>query len=146
MPEDVPMRPRRPSKAVLVAATDVAVMVVYLFLITSQSGPQNIPRVAFVASYLVLLALITSGGVLIAASSRTATTSLFIASGVGNISLGVIGIFSIGLPLLIAGLWIMTFADFADLRPRNRRSASGIILMPTAIMVFLFVVGLLSTS
>jgi hypothetical protein len=143
MPEDVPMRPRRPSKAVLVAVTDVAVMVVYLFLITSQSGPQNIPRVAFVAGYLVLLALITSGGVLIAASSRTATTSLFIASGVGNISLGVIGIFSIGLPLLIAGLWILTYAD---LRPRNRRSASGIILMPTAIMVFLFVVGLLSTS
>jgi hypothetical protein len=70
MPEDVPRRTRRPSKAGLVTATDVAMMIVYIFLITSQSGPQDIPRVAFVASCLVLLALITSGGVLIAGSSR----------------------------------------------------------------------------
>jgi hypothetical protein len=62
---------------------------------------------------------------------------------VGNISLGVIGIFSVGLPLLIAGLWIMTYAD---LRPQNRGPAPGIILVPAAIMLFLIVVGLLSTS
>lgn len=143
MLEDVPTRPRRPARAGLVAATDFAVMIAYLFLITSQSGPQNIPRVAFMASFLMLLALITSGGMLIAGSSRTAATSLFIASGIGNILLGVIGIFSVGIPLLIAGLWIMTYADW---RPRKRGPASGIILMPAAIIVFLIVVGLLSTS
>jgi|SRR5215469_17654773 len=142
MREDGPTRPRR-LKAGLVAAIDVAVTIIYLLLITSQSGPQDVPRVAFTASYLVLLALLAIGGAVIAGHSRTVATSLLVASGVGNIALGAVGILSVGIPLLIAGLWMMIHAD---LRPRNRGPALGIILAPAAIMVVLLVIGLLSTS
>lgn len=121
------------------AATDLAVLVTYLLLINSQSGPQNGQRIAFISAYLVLLALITSAGVLAAGSLRTAASFLLIASGAGNISLGAVAIFSVGLPLLLAGLLLMTYPG---LWPRSLAAS----LVPAAIMVALLVAGLLLTS
>lgn len=132
-------RARHPWKPALVAAADLAVLVAYLFLINSQSGPQNGPRIAFISAYLVLLALITSAGLLAAGSLRTAASSLLIASGAGNISLGVVAIFSVGLPLILAGLLLMTYPG---LWPRSLAAS----VAPAVIMVILLIAGLLLTS
>jgi hypothetical protein len=84
---------------VLALATDV----VYLLLILGQGGaPSDVVTVAFVASYLAALAA------LLAASlprrwSAVVRLSLRAAAAGGLLVLGVLAIFSIGLPLLIAG-------------------------------------------
>jgi hypothetical protein len=84
---------------VFALATDA----VYLLLILGQGGaPSDVVTVAFVASYLAALAA------LLAASlprrwSAVVRLSLRAAAAGGLLVLGVLAIFSIGLPLLIAG-------------------------------------------
>lgn len=84
---------------VFALATDA----VYLLLILGQGGaPSDVVTVAFVASYLAALAA------LLAASlprrwSAVVRLSLRAAAAGGLLVLGILAIFSIGLPLLIAG-------------------------------------------
>lgn len=127
----------------LVAVADAAMLVIYVLLISSQSGPPGTARIVFITLYLGLLILMTSIGVLVSIRSRTAASSLFLASGVGNVALGAIAIFSIGLPLLAAGLWLISKLDL----PGYARSGRLLIMLaPAAMMVVLLIAGIKLTS
>ena len=118
-------------------------LVIYVLLISSQSGPPGTARIVFITLYLGLLTLMNSIGVLVSIRSRTAASLLFLASGVGNVAFGAIAIFSIGLPLLAAGLWLISKLDL----PRYARGGRLlIILAPAAMMVVLLIVGIQLTS
>jgi len=82
--------------AIIAAVVDV----LYYGFVNHQGGPLGW-RVAFVATFIALLAITA------ALSTRTSATpwrpALLALSAVGLLSMGFIGIFSIGLPLLVAG-------------------------------------------
>lgn len=81
----------------------LATAAAYLLLILGQGGaPSDIVTVAFVASYLAALAALLAAS-LLRRSSTVVRLALRAAAAGGLLVLGVLAIFSIGLPLLIAG-------------------------------------------
>jgi hypothetical protein len=81
----------------------LATAAVYLLLILGQGdSPSDIATVAFVASYLAALAALLAAS-LLRRWSMVVRLSLRAAAAGGLLILGVLAIFSIGLPLLIAG-------------------------------------------
>lgn len=129
----------RPSSAGVVAVLDVAIVVVYLYAINSQSGPRNDPRVIFVAAYIMLLAMLSATGALTLDRYPGLSSSLLLASGCGHISLGVLAIFSVGWPLIIAGAILVRLALM------YREGAVGLIFAPV-IIIALLVLGVVVTS
>jgi hypothetical protein len=84
---------------VFALATDAA----YLVLILGQGGPRaDVATVVFVASYLIALAALLAAS-LLRRWRAVGRLSLRAAAAGGLLVLGVLAIFSIGLPLLIAG-------------------------------------------
>ncbi len=117
-------------------ATDAA----YLLLILGQGGAQpDIVTVGFVASYLVLLAAL-----LAASLSRrwSAVVRLSLRAGAtgGLLVMGVLAIFSIGLPLLIAGA-MATGATVRTLRGPFLTASSLSAVAAAAVAVVVLVAG-----
>jgi hypothetical protein len=97
----------------LIALADDAV---YLVLIAGQNGPYD-RRTFFVASFLVLMAAAAITGAIVGAARVRA--SLLALTAAGCVGLGIIGILSIGAPLLIAAM----FATYAAARVTPRAPA-----------------------
>jgi hypothetical protein len=87
--------------------------VVYLVLIAGQNGPYD-GRTFLVASFLLLMAAAAGVGAVI--GSARARASLLALTAAGCLGLGILGIFSIGAPLLIAAV-LATYAA-ARVTPR----------------------------
>lgn len=121
---------------VFALATDA----VYLLLILGQGGaPSDVVTVAFVASYLAALAA------LLAASlprrwSAVVRLSLRAAAAGGLLVLGILAIFSIGLPLLIAGA-MATGAAVRTLRGPFLSTSSISAVAAAAVAVVVLVAG-----
>jgi hypothetical protein len=83
------------AAAAIMAADDAA----YAGLITAQHGPYD-SRTFFIASFLLLL---TIAAIVAAVSARPLLrAALFATAAAGCLGLGIVGIFSIGAPLLLA--------------------------------------------
>jgi hypothetical protein len=87
--------------AVAASAIAAAVDVAYVWIIWVQGGPTHLDRVAYVAAFIAAGAAAAALGASRAAPGRR-LPPLGAATG-GLLSAGAIGIFSIGLPLLVAG-------------------------------------------
>lgn len=87
--------------AVIAAATDA----VYLAVIRHQGPPYDVPRVAAVATVIFAAAAAAGLGSLIADAG--AARALLIGASLGLCLVGVLGLLSIGLPLLLAGVLTM---------------------------------------
>jgi transcriptional regulator GlxA family with amidase domain len=99
----IPQRTARASGASFaIAAAIIAVVVdgLYVAIILSQD-PIEWARTIVVAAFILACALCALGGAFGPASSRPVLAAA--ASG-GLVTLGVLGLFSIGLPLLVAGV------------------------------------------
>jgi D-alanyl-lipoteichoic acid acyltransferase DltB (MBOAT superfamily) len=122
------------AAAVLVAC----VFVLYLVIITGQ-GEADVARVAFVG--LMLTAAVV--GCLIAAVMRDDRIRQLAAwAGVGGLmSLGVLGIFSIGLPLLVAGILMLAAAVRMGVPPSGPRAAVAACLIAAAVPWALLLFG-----
>jgi len=83
-----------------VAALIAAVVDVLYYGVVSHQGPLAF-RVAFVATFIALLAI--TAALSTRASATTWRPALLALSAIGLLAMGFIAIFSIGLPLLIAG-------------------------------------------
>jgi hypothetical protein len=112
----------------------------YLLLILGQGGaPSDIVTVAFVASYLAALAALLAAS-LLRRWSVVVRLSLRAAAAGGLLVLGVLAIFSIGLPLVIAGA-MATGATVRTLRgPLISRSSISAV-MAAAVAVVVLVAG-----
>src|SRR5258708_18458185 len=118
---------------------------VYLLLILGQGGAQaDIVTVGFVASYLVLLAALLAASLsrrwsaVVRLSLRAGATS-------GLLVLGVLAIFSIGLPLLIAGA-MATGATVRTLRGPFLTASSLSAVAAAAVAVVVLVAGVVVTE
>jgi hypothetical protein len=86
------------TAAVIAAVTDI----LYYGVVVGQGGHDPIRwRVAFVATFIAVLAM--TAALSARASSRTWRPGLLGLSAIGLLAMGFIAIFSIGLPLLLAG-------------------------------------------
>src|ERR1700694_815419 len=121
--------------AIIAAAVDV------LYLGTA-SGDAQFLRVPFVAGFIALMAICAA---LSARASALRWRPLLLGiSSAGLILLGVIGIFSIGLPLLVAGLLALVGLINSLSRPRSAPRRSGRVTAGMAAGgALLAVVGLL---
>ena len=84
--------------ALLGAATDA----LYIAIIVSQ-GERKLGRVAIIATYIAAVSSLSAAPVVLDVRHVARLVMLAVAAG-GFLSLGVLGLFSIGLPLFIAGL------------------------------------------
>jgi hypothetical protein len=108
----------------------------YLLLILGQGGaPSDIVAVAFVASYLAALAALLAAS-LLRRWSVVVRLSLRAAAAGGLLVLGVLAIFSFGLPLLIAGA-MATGATVRTMRgPRlSKLSISAVVAAAAAVVI-----------
>jgi hypothetical protein len=123
-----PLVPARPSRLGLsAAAIAVAVDVAYVWIIAAQGGPTDGARVAFVA--LAIAAAAACAGIGSTRPSPLARLPWLGAATGALVGLGVIGLFSIGLPLLVAGFLAgmasLTTSGSAGLgHPRERTLAA----------------------
>lgn len=105
---DVP-EARRASAAGLVAAGSAgATMVAYLAIIGAQGNIHDPFRIAFVAAYIAVLAAAAAVGAVTHRPVWGRSLRWFSAGGL--LSMGVIGLFSIGIFLLVAGGCALTAA------------------------------------
>lgn len=123
------------------AAISVVVAFVYLGLIYRQD--HGLPaRAAFIAAYIVVIAVVlglsnrASGPIVRAAMLAGAANSLIV--------LGFLGLFSIGLPLLIAGGLSMP-ATMRALSEAPQPSGPAIVAVTSLAAVGVIIVGLLGT-
>ncbi len=120
--------PARPSRLGLsAAAIAVAVDVAYIWIIAAQGGPTDASRVAFVA--VAIAAGAVCSGIGSTRPSPLARLPWLGAATGALVGLGVLGLFSIGLPLLAAGLLagmaLLTTSGSAGLgHPRERTLAA----------------------
>src|SRR5205809_2508745 len=111
--------------AIIAAVVDV----LYYGFVNHQGGPLAF-RVAFVATFIALLAI--TAALSTRASATTWRPALLALSAIGLLSMGFIGIFSIGLPLLIAGALAFVALSFSLAAPRQpagilKASAGGLL-------------------
>ncbi len=132
--------------AAVIALVALGVDAMYLLLVGSQGGLAEVRgRVVFFASYVAAAALM-SGTAAVATSSR-ARFLLLIAAGVGLISAGTLGILSIGVPLLLGGVWAVVCAVLVTRGaswPSGQPVTSGIAV--AALMLVTLTTGVLLTS
>lgn len=118
----------------------LATAAVYLLLILGQGGaPSDVVTVAFVASYLAALAALLAAS-LLRRWSMVVRVSLRAAAAGGLLVLGVLAIFSIGLPLLIAGA-MATGATVRTLRGPLLGAPSISAVAAAAVAVVVLVAG-----
>jgi hypothetical protein len=117
----------------------LATAAVYLLLILGQGdAPSDVVTVAFVASYLAAIAALLAAS-LLRRWSRVVRLLLRAAAAGGLLVLGVLAIFSIGLPLLIAGA-MATGATVRTLRG-PLLGASSILAVGAAFMAVVVLVA-----
>src|SRR5439155_3858707 len=104
-----------------VAALIAAVVDVLYYGVVSHQGPLAF-RVAFVATFIALLAI--TAALSTRASATTWRPALLALSAIGLLSMGFIGIFSLGLPLLIAGALAFVALIFRWPHPGSRQASS----------------------
>jgi hypothetical protein len=90
-----------------VAVLDLLIVAVYRSMIYSQLGPRDNARIGFVSIFILLLAVLSVIGALTVRRLPRVSAASFIASGTGQVSLGILAIFSIGWPLILGGLPLM---------------------------------------
>lgn len=124
-----------------VAAGTVALAVdgLYLWIIWSQDTPTHLGRVAFVAAAIAA----AGASALLGATRETAVGRLpFLGAATGALlSLGYLGLFSIGLPLLVAGglvagAWVTTSGAAGPRHPRERAIAIAFSIVGAALPWF----------
>jgi hypothetical protein len=98
-------RRRQVTFALLAAAAATATDYAYLALIHSEDASDPIHgTVQLVSGYIAAIAAAALIGLALSLAGRTtAAKTAFLAAAAGSATLGVIGIFSVGLPLLITG-------------------------------------------
>jgi len=100
---DHPARlPRMSIAAAIACALAVATLATYLVLLSRQGTPLSNDRVLFIAVAIAILSLVTGVAALVR-ESRTRLMLLGI-SAPGLLGVGFIGAWSIGIPLLLAGI------------------------------------------
>ena len=120
--------------AVIAGAMDV----VYIWIIVAQSDTSDIARVVFVAVAIAALAASAAlGGTRPEASARL--PFLGVSTG-GLLALGYLGLFSIGLPLLAAGIlsavaWAATSRAAGPDHRRERWLAAGLAIAAPCVLV-----------
>jgi hypothetical protein len=123
------------------AGISVAVAVVYLGIIYRHDH-RLASRAIFIASLLVAIAFV------LVASSRVAgpvQRAALLAGGANSlVALGFLGLFSIGLPLLVAGALVMP-ATARALQETPRPLGPSIVILSSLGAVALIVAGLLGT-
>ena len=89
-------------------AVVLAVDVLYVGLIASQDRPNPTPWVPFfIASYLLVMALVIAAAVIPRPEILAWRLPLRAAAAAGLLALGLLAAFSIGLPLVIAGILML---------------------------------------
>jgi hypothetical protein len=106
-------RRRMTTAALLAAAAAAATDFAYVVLIVSQGATPPQPGiVAFIIVYIAAIAAAALIGMWSAFVGRpSAAKAVFLAAAAGSAALGFIGIFSIGLPLLITGALLSVAAQ-----------------------------------
>ena len=105
--------------AIIAAVVDAT----YYGFVSHQDGHDPLGwRVAFVATFIALLAI--TAALSTRASATTWRPALLALSAIGLLSMGFIGIFSIGLPLLIAGALAFVALIFRWPHPGSRQASS----------------------
>jgi hypothetical protein len=100
---DHPARlPRMSTAAAIACALAVATLATYLVLLSQQGTPLRYARVLLIAISIAILSLVT-GAAALARESRTRLLLLGLSTP-GLLGVGFIGAWSIGLPLLLAGV------------------------------------------
>ena len=130
------MRPGAVARLLIpvAAATDLAG---YAMVLHQQGGPP-VSRVFFVGGFVLLLAALGLVALLVAQAATRALLFGFISA--GGLVLGVLGIFSIGLPLLgVGALSIYALA-------RMERPPMALVIAGAVAALGVLVVGFLTTS
>ena len=111
------IRQHRSIPPLVAGCLALVIDVIYIWLIWHQGIPVDVPRVAVVASVILLAALLAIIG---ATTSHPATARvLLIAATVLLLPVGVLGMFSIGLPLFVGGLLTLISACDPVVPPRT---------------------------
>jgi hypothetical protein len=121
--------PRISIAAAIACALAVATLATYLVLLSQQGTPPSNDRVLLIAAAIAILSLVTG----VAALVREARTRLMLlgVSTPGLLGVGFIGAWSIGIPLLLAGILAGGAAVPAARASRIgplRLAASGVLL------------------
>jgi hypothetical protein len=140
MAEDRSQRRRRTTTFGLVASgLGVAWVVAYLLLINSQADGTDKGRVAFVASFVGLMAVLSIAGALAAALGRGFSGVLLLAAATGDVGMGFLGLLSIVAPLILAGVLLSVAQPLSGDRPLQN-------LLPPALVLTLLAFGIALTS
>jgi hypothetical protein len=119
---------------VIVLATDL----LYIALINAQgpSGQPYIPR--FVASYLAVMAALIAVGLMPRPEAAAIRVPTRAAAAAGLLVLGVVAAFSIGTPLVLAGVLVTFVLSRTSREPRSRAARfSGLVAAALAVAVLL---------
>src|SRR5258707_15730619 len=130
-----------PSAPVVSAGIAFAVAVAYLFFIHRQDHGFA-SRVVFIATYLVAVAVALFASVRV--GSTILKAALLSGGAMSLIALGFLGLFSIGLPLIIAGIFVIPPATRA-LQEAPRPWGPAIVVVSSLGAVAVIYAGLLGT-
>jgi hypothetical protein len=120
-----------------VASVAAAVDVLYLEIVGSQGSNPQYLRVPFVAAFIALTAICAALSSLASARWRPPLLGF---SAAGLLLVGFFAIFSIGLPLLIAGL-VALAGLIAEVRGSFRKGASGVAAGGGVVAVIVLLAG-----
>lgn len=114
-------------RAVLAAVIGLVVLVGYVWLMSAQgpNGGGGSRELFFVAYWLALAIGAIAGGTAIGARP-TVAQPILLAVGIGYLATGFLAMFSVGMPLLVAGLLALSAAGSSS--PRWTSSSVGIVL------------------
>ena len=124
--------------AIATAGLGLAWVAGYLFLIGAQGTELYAPTTAFVALFVGAMAALALGAAVIADGSDGRAQGMLYAAAGGFLSAGVLGLASIGLPLIVVGLIALTSAGPRRI-PRTLAVAAG------ALSAAAFVIGVALT-
>lgn len=124
-------------QAIVAAAFGGAVDVGYLLLVRGQ-GSDFAPRVVFYAAFVAVMAALSLAGGLVGGSNETRAQALLWSATTGYLLAGGLGLASIGLPLVLAGL-------FALVAARQRRLSAALVATVAALTASVFFVGIALT-
>lgn len=98
------LRPGSRYTAVAAAGVGAAVDVVY-DLVAPREGTEFPPRVVFIAAFIGVMAALLLAGAAVARLDERFAQVLLCGASAGYLLAGLVGIFSIGAPLVIAASW-----------------------------------------
>jgi hypothetical protein len=90
-----------------VAVLDLVIVIIYRSMIYSQLGPRDNARIEFVTIFILFLGVLSVMGALTILKLPRLSAMSFLASGTGHLGLGILGIFSIGFPLILGGSFLI---------------------------------------